>query len=36
VKPSMESAAKASGVSGSGGGESVGVVDLSSEKPNMS
>jgi hypothetical protein len=27
--------AKASGVSSSGGGENAGVVDLSSEEPNM-
>ena len=30
-----ERAAKASGESGSGGGESASVVDLSSEEPNM-
>jgi hypothetical protein len=28
-------AAKVSGESGGGGGESVGVVDMSSEEPNM-
>jgi hypothetical protein len=30
-----ERAAKASGVTGGGGGENAGVVDLSSEEPNM-
>jgi hypothetical protein len=32
---SGERTAKASGTSGGGGGESVGIVDLSSEEPNM-
>jgi hypothetical protein len=31
----VERAAKASGVSGGGGGEKAHVVDLSSEEPNM-
>jgi hypothetical protein len=31
-----ERAAKASGATGGGGGENAGVVDLSSEEPNMS
>jgi hypothetical protein len=30
-----ERAAKASGVSGDGGGENAGIVDLSSEEPNL-
>jgi hypothetical protein len=30
-----ERAAKASGATGGGGGENAGVVDLSSEEPNM-
>jgi hypothetical protein len=35
AKASRERAAKASGESGGGGGEGAGVVDLSSEEPNM-
>jgi hypothetical protein len=36
VRVSGERAAKASGESGGGGGETAGIVDLSSENPNMS
>jgi hypothetical protein len=35
AKASEERAAKASGMSGGGGRESAGIVDLSSEEPNM-
>jgi hypothetical protein len=35
VKAGGERVAKVSGASGGGGGESAGIVDLSSKEPNM-